>query len=60
VSIFRENEDEDFIEELLSTYTPIRLLGTGAFSYVYAAEDHYGNEVAIKVSKVTYSSIGFR
>lgn len=35
----------------MSLYTPQRILGTGAFSSVFQANDIYGNTVAIKVLK---------
>ena len=33
--IMNNDEDEDFVEDFLNSYTPIRLLGSGAFSRVY-------------------------
>ncbi len=33
--IINNDENEDFVEGFLNSYTPIRLLGSGAFSRVY-------------------------
>lgn len=47
--LFSENEDSNFIEELMRLYTPYKVLGKGAFSSVFQAKDYQGIDVAIKV-----------
>jgi serine/threonine protein kinase len=47
---FFENEDEEFVEQFLLEYKPIKIIGQGAFSIVFKATDlYYSREVAIKV-----------
>lgn len=48
---FSENEDEDYVSQLLEDYMLTGELGEGAFSSVFSAVDLKGRNVALKVNR---------